>query len=60
MTITRRAEKIGDDLHDQLQSNQKKYVYVPLALDESTNIVSTVQLLIFLRGATNDFQVLNF
>jgi len=60
MTITRRVEKIGDDLHDQLQSNPKKYVYVPLALDESTNIVSTAQLLIFIRGATNDFQVLNF
>jgi len=58
MTITRRVEKIGYDLHDQLQSNAQKYVSVSLALDESENIVSTVQLLIFLRGVTNDFQVL--
>ena len=58
MTITRRVEEIGDDLHDQLQSNVQKYVSVSLALDESTDRVSTAQLLIFLRGVTNDFQVL--
>jgi len=58
MTITRRVEEIGDDLHDQLQSNVQKYVSVSLALDESTDLVSTAQLLIFLRGVTNDFQVL--
>jgi len=57
---TRRAEKIGNDLPDQLQSNAQKYVSVSLALDESADIVSTAQLLIFLRGTTNDFQVLNF
>ena len=58
MTITRRVEKIGYDLHDQLKSNAQKYVSVSLALDESTDIVSTVQLLIFLRGVTNDLQAL--
>jgi len=58
MTITRRVEEIGDDLHDQLQSNAQKFVSVSLALDESTDIVSTAQLLIFFRGVTNDFQVL--
>jgi len=60
MKITRRVEKIGYDLHDQLQRNAQKYVSVSLALDESTDIVSIAQLLIFLRGATNDLQVLNF
>jgi len=60
MTITRRVEEIGDDLHDQLQSNAQKFVSASLTLDESENIVSTAQLLIFLRGVTNDFQVLNF
>jgi len=57
MTITRRVEEIGNDLHDQLQSDVQKFVSVSLALDESTDIDSTTQLLIFLRGVTKDFQV---
>jgi len=57
MTITRRVEKIGDDVHDQLQRNTQKFVSISLALDESADVVSTAQLLIFLRGVTNDFQV---
>jgi len=54
MEITRRIEV---DLHDQLQINVQKFVSVPLALDESMDIGSTMKLLIFLRGVTNDFQV---
>jgi len=57
MTITRRVEEIGNDLHDQLQSDVQKFVSVSLALDESTNIGSTAQLLIFLCGVMKDFQV---
>ena len=56
MTITRRIEESGNDLHDQLQSNAQKYISESLALDESTDIGSTAQL-IFLRGVTKDFQV---
>ena len=46
MTITRRVEKIGSDINDQFKSNIEKYVSVSLALDESTDISSTAQLLI--------------
>ena len=57
MTITRRVEEIGSDINDQLKSDIEKYVSVSLALDESTDIGSTAQLLIFIRGVTENFQI---
>ena len=57
MTITRRVEEIGSDINDQLKSDKEKYVSVLLALDESTDIGSTAQLLIFIRGVTESFQI---
>ena len=58
MTITRRVEEIGSDINDQLKSDIEKYVSVSLALDESTDIGSTAQLLIFIRGVTENFKFL--
>ena len=58
MTITRRVEEIGSDINHQLKSDIEKYVCLSLALDESTDIGSTAQLLIFIRGVTENF--LNF
>ena len=52
MTISRRVEEIGSDIDDQLDNDIEKYVFVSLALDESTDIGSTAQLLIFIRGVT--------
>ena len=57
MTITRRVEEIGTDIKEQLNSDIEKYVSVSLALDESTDIGSTAQLLVFIRGVTEDFQI---
>ena len=57
MTITRRVEEIGTDIKEQLNSDVEKYVSVSLALDESTDIGSTAQLLVFIRGVTEDFQI---
>ena len=57
MTITRRVEEISSDINDQLNSDIEKYVSVSLALDESTDIGSTAQLLIFIREVTEDFQI---
>ena len=56
MPITSRVEDIGSDINDQLKSDIEKYVSVSLALDESTDIGSTAQLLIFIRGVTENFQ----
>ena len=57
ITITRRVEEIGSDINDQLNSVIEKYVSVSLALDESTDIVAAAQLLTFIRGVTENFQI---
>ena len=57
MTITHREEEIGSDIKNQLNSAIQKYVPVSLALNESTNIGSTAQLLVFIRGVRADFQI---
>ena len=57
MTITRRVEETNSDINDQLNSDIEKYVSVSLALDESMDVGSTAQLLIFIRGVTEDFQI---
>ena len=54
---TRRVEEIGSDINNQLKNDVEKYVSVSLALDESTNIGSIAQLLIFIRRVTKDFQI---
>ena len=50
-------EEISSDINDQLDNGIEKYVSVSLALDESTDIGSTAQLLIFIRGVTENFQI---
>ena len=57
VTITHREEEIGSDIKNQLNSAIQKYVPVSLALDESTNIGSTAQLLVFIRGVREGFQI---
>ena len=50
MTISRGVEEIARDINNQLECDIGNYVPVSLALDESTDIGSTAQLLIFIRG----------
>ena len=57
MTITHRVEEIGTDIKDQLNTDIEKYISALLALDESTDIGSTAQLLVFIWGVTDDFQI---
>ena len=56
ITITRRVEKIGSDFKDQLDGGIQKYVSESLVLDESTDIGSTAELLIFIQGITKTFK----
>ena len=48
MTISRKVEEIGCEIKNQLSSGKQKYASVPLVLDESIDIDSTAQLLIFI------------
>ncbi|KAM8960711.1 general transcription factor II-I repeat domain-containing protein 2-like [Pelodytes ibericus] len=56
-TITRRIEEMGDNLHQHLQNSTKKLSYFSLALDESNDVRDSAQLLIFIRGTNDYFEV---
>ncbi|KAM8977132.1 general transcription factor II-I repeat domain-containing protein 2-like [Pelodytes ibericus] len=56
-TITRRIEEMGDNLHQHLQNSTKKLSYFSLALDESNDVRDSAQLLIFIRGMNDYFEV---
>ncbi|XP_077179280.1 general transcription factor II-I repeat domain-containing protein 2-like [Paroedura picta] len=56
-TITRRIEEMGDNLHQHLQNSAKKLSYFSLALDESNDVRDSAQLLIFIRGMNDYFEV---
>ncbi|XP_070256829.1 general transcription factor II-I repeat domain-containing protein 2-like [Myotis yumanensis] len=56
-TITRRIKEMGDNLHQHLQNSAKKLSYFSLALDESNDVRDSAQLLIFIRGTKDYFEV---
>ncbi|XP_024908437.1 general transcription factor II-I repeat domain-containing protein 2-like isoform X1 [Cynoglossus semilaevis] len=56
-TITRRIEQIGDNVYAQLQHKTKEFEFFSLALDESTDVQDTAQLLIFIRGISANFEM---
>jgi len=51
------VEYIGSDLMTQLQIKSKTFKLFSLALDESTDVSDTAQLLIFIRGIDTDYYV---
>ena len=56
-TVTRRIEEIGSHLVNKLKTIVADSVYFSLALDESTDVTDTAQLLIFIRTVSKDFVV---
>lgn len=58
MTIQRRIMSLSGNIAEQLTEKTKIIEFFSLALDESTDISSTAQHLIFIRGVTQDFEVL--
>ena len=48
--VVRRIEAIFENLSHQLRTNTQSFRWYSLALDESTDISDTAQLLIFIRG----------
>lgn len=56
-TITSRIEVIDKQFVSQLESKISEFKFCSFALDESTDITDTAQLLIFIRGIDDNFCV---
>ena len=57
MTVQRRVDDIAGDIEQQLQTRASTFCNFALALDESTDVNDTAQLLVFVRGVDSSFQV---
>ena len=55
-SVVRRTEKLGENIVAQLQQKAEISCGI-LAMDESTDLTSTSQLLIFIRGVNLDFEI---
>jgi len=56
-TVTRRTEQISENIQKQLKEKIQNFQHFSIALDESTDVVDTAQLLIFIRGVDFDLNV---
>ncbi|XP_059848386.1 general transcription factor II-I repeat domain-containing protein 2-like [Hypanus sabinus] len=56
-TTTRRVELIDEDITSDLNKKAESFTLYSLALDESNDVKDTAQLLIFIRGINNTFEI---
>ena len=56
-SVVGRTEELGENIIVQLQQKAKNFFWYSLAMDESTDLTSTSQLLIFIRGVNLDFKI---
>lgn len=56
-TVTRRIEEISKHVSSELSNIVSESSYFSLALDESTDLTDTAQLLIFIRTVDNNFMI---
>ncbi|KAI7790853.1 putative general transcription factor II-I repeat domain-containing protein 2-like [Triplophysa rosa] len=56
-TITRRVEVIDEELLSELKNKADGFSLFSIALDESTDMAGTAQLLIFVRGINENFKI---
>ncbi len=57
-TVTRCVELIDEDLASKLNKKAESFTLYSLAMDESNDIKDTVQLLIFIRGINDNFEII--
>lgn len=56
-SVVRRTEELGENIVLQICEKARNLLWYSLALDESTDLSSTSQLLVFIRGVNLDFQI---
>ncbi|XP_076744961.1 general transcription factor II-I repeat domain-containing protein 2-like [Maylandia zebra] len=56
-TVTRRVELIDEDITSILNKKAKSFTFYSVALDESNDVKDTAQLLIFIRGINETFEI---
>ena len=56
--VTRRMEQIDEHLANELKGKADSFVFYSLALDESNDVRDTAQLLIFVRGINDNFEII--
>ncbi|TWW62847.1 General transcription factor II-I repeat domain-containing protein 2 [Takifugu flavidus] len=56
-TVTRRVELIDEDISSSLNKKTESFTLYSLALDESNDVKDTAQLLIFIRGINDTFEI---
>ncbi|CAM2119702.1 unnamed protein product [Caretta caretta] len=56
-TVARRIEDTGSNIIFQLNEKTKKFEWFSLALDKSTDVADTSQLLLFICGVGSNFEV---
>lgn len=56
-TIPRRVEAMAGDVYDQLKEKAKTFFAFSIAIDESTDVSDTAQLVLFIRGVDLDLNV---
>ncbi|CAN7948344.1 unnamed protein product [Ixodes pacificus] len=56
-TVPRRVEDIGTNITCQIAEEAKQFTHYSLALDQSTDVCDTSQLLVLIRGVDSEFNV---
>ncbi len=56
-TVTRRIEDMAQDISEQIKTKASAFSAYSIACDESTDISDSAQLLVFLRGVNETFEV---
>ena len=56
-SVVRRTEELGENIVAQIQQKAENCLWYSLAMDESTDLTSTSQLLISIGGVNLDFEI---
>ena len=56
-TVSRRIHVISNEICETLETTSKTFIYFSLAFDETTDIVDTSQLAVFIRGIDSQMKV---